>query len=224
MNPPVHAHQRRQRSFALRWVATMIAAVVLVAALPACRIGGPRNFNNDNDKLRAERLELQRRIETLEQDLESRLGEIATLRAQLDADRPSDFQGVNTPTLSQIKFGRYSGAIDSDGDGTDDMVRLYIEPRDQRNRLLPVAGKATVQLVDIPADGPAKTIAQKRYDPKELESTWRSTFLGSHFTLELELPSPLPTIDGQITAKVILIEATTAAQFETQMPLRIASK
>jgi len=179
---------------------------LLVAALllPGC---GRKSFKNANDELRAERQQLQQRVTELETQLEHRLGEIASLRARLDADA-AQLPGGEPPLLSTVKFDRYTGPVDTDGDGRDDVIRLYVRTLDQRGRMLPVAARAVVQMVRItPGTDPA-TYLERAWEPAEFDAAYRTGFTGTHYTLELPLDGAAP---NELTVKLTL----TAAAGET---------
>src|SRR5690606_12922015 len=133
------------RSKKLKRAALARAGALAVAALllVGCAHGG---FENENDRLRAVNLRLQRELDRVQQQLDLRTDELAAVRQQLETE-PMPVEGARPPQLSRIELDRYSGAVDVDGDGRDDVVRAYVRPLDGQGRFLPVSGKAVVQLV-----------------------------------------------------------------------------
>lgn len=194
----------------------MGAAMLCAGVLAGCQIG-PRNFLNENDRLREENLKLSREVEKLQAQLELRVGEIATLRQQSQAatTQPA-LEGAQPPVLAKLVIGRLSGPVDTDGDGRNDLIRVYLSPLDQQGRLLPTAGAAQLQAVAIPAEGEPFVVADRQYDAKAFDAAWRSNFTGSHYTLELPLPSQPPQGVSELTVKVTLTEATTGATLSVQ--------
>jgi hypothetical protein len=182
---------------------------------------GPKNFENENDKLRRANMELKREIEQMRDKLDRQSGRIQTLQSRLAG--PSQTQPLrDAPTLSQIKLGRYSGSIDNDGDGTDDTVRLYVRTLDQRGRMLPVAAKAKIQVVHIPEEGEPRRLASKNYNGKAFDEAYRSSFTGEHYTLEVKLPDSVPETVDEVTVKVTLEHLSSGATFSKQGTYRLS--
>ena len=178
-----------------------------VAVLPGC-IGGPKNFENENDRLRRENLDLRRQVTRLEESLQLRESEL-TAQRQRASDGVQPVEGATPPQLAAIRLDRYTAAVDTDGDGADDTVRAYVRPVDGRGRLLVVAARATVQVVAVREGQPPRTIAERSFSPDEWDAAYRSGFAGTHYTLELPLPTPLP--DGAIGPATIHVTVTDAA-------------
>lgn len=213
--PPRRVQRARMRT---------AAALCLLALLTGCGFGGPRNFENENDRLRAENLELQRQVETLETRLDHRLGEVKSLRHEL-ADRrrvPIDAE-VEVPRLASVKLGRYSGPIDDDDDGRDDAVVAYVRTLDQKGRFLPVAAEASLAVVVIDADeAVVDVLATADFDFEAFDAAFRSGLTGTHHTLRVPLPGsaarPLPE---EVTLRVELSPAGSDAEFTAQRAYRV---
>lgn len=208
---------------ALRRLALLLA---LLASLPGCRVmvAGERSVAEENDRLRESNLRLQRQVDELTQQVELRRGEAAALREQLvrEDDEPDPaLAGAESPVLSKLAIGRHSGAVDSDGDGRDDLIRIYLRPLDQRGRLLPVAGRATLRAVDLAGEGEPATVAERAYEPAQFDAAWRSGMTGTHYTLELALPETLPAGEHELTVRVALLEARSGARFSTQQVVTV---
>ncbi len=187
--------------------------IILTAALltlPACR--GPRNFTNENDRLREQNFVLQESVQSLEAALARKDAELTTVREQLDGARP--LPGIAAPRLTTVALDRYCGPVDTDGDGRDDVVRLYLKTLDQHGRTLPIEGKAEAKLVLL-GDGEDEptTLVGKRYDAEQLRAHYRSGFTGTHYTFELPLDTA-PTGSSTIAARVTLTDAATGVTHE----------
>ncbi|MCC6680104.1 MAG: hypothetical protein IT445_04285 [Phycisphaeraceae bacterium] len=179
----------------------LLSAIVLCSLLSGC---GPKNFKNDNDQLRAERLELQRRVAELEQQLQQRSGEIAALRA-VQTNGAESLPGAGAPVFSMIKLDRYTGPIDSDGNGRDDSLRLYVRTLDQLGRMMPVSARANVQMVELSEGQPPKLYQEKVFEPNDFDAAYRTGLTGTHYTLELSLPPEAP---AELTVKVTVTDLT----------------
>lgn len=175
------------------------SAMILCLLLTGC---GPRNFKNDNDQLRAERLELQRRVADLEQQLQQRSGELEAVRA---AQANGVALPAGTPVFSTIKLDRYTGPIDKDGDGRDDLLRLYIRTLDQRGRMMPVTARADVQMVQLIEGQPPKLYRETTFEPDDFDAAYRTSFTGTHYTLELPLDDEAP---ADLTVRVTITDIT----------------
>lgn len=199
-----------------RW-ASRVTLCCATTALTAC---GPKNFTNDNDRLRQDNLNLTRQVATLETQLNQRLGQIATLEAQLgNADRPD---GAERPIASGVEIDAYSGPVDVDRDGDDDLVRLYLLPTDQRGRMIPVGGTLTAALVHLPDEGEPRVLRTVSLDPAELDDAYRDGFTGPYYLVELDLADlsldASPT--DEITARVVL-EPLGGAPLRDQRSYRV---
>ena len=181
---------------------------------------GTKNFTNDNDRLRRENLELTRQVQALEQQLNNRLGQIETLRGQLNAaDTPA---GVDRPTASGLTIDNYSGPIDVDRDGDDDVIRLYLIPTDQHGRMIPVAGTLTASLLHLPDSGEPSVLHTQTLGPAELDDAYRDGFTGPYYRAEFDLTGltlPSPPAD-QITVRVVL-EPVGGGTLRSQQTYRV---
>ncbi len=191
----------------------LAAPCCLAFLLPGC--GGPKNFLNDNDQLRRENLELTRQVETLDAQLQNRLGQIQALQKKnSQGELPP---GADPPVVSGLKIDSYGGPIDTDRDGTDDLIRLYLLPTDQQGRMIPVAAALTAALVILPDQGEPQVIAQRSFTPAELDAAYRDGFTGPYYLCELPLPQPPPQ---EVTVRCVL-QPLGAATIRAQVQYRV---
>ena len=171
--------------------------------LPSC---GPKNFTNDNDRLRRENLELTRQIEALEVKLNDRLGQIETLQARLHHDEAPLPAGAERLVPSGIEIDSYSGPVDVDRDRIDDVVRLYLLPTDQHGRMIPVSGTLTATLVHLPDAGEPTVLRTLTFDPHQLDDAYRTGFTGPYYRAEFDLADlSLPAEPhDELTVRVVL--------------------
>lgn len=216
-----------QAPITLSGVARLALAAALIVAMTAplggCRMmfGGPRDFRNENDRLRRENMELRREVEQLSERLEARAGELEGLRRQLDRAEADPMPDAEVPTLSRLRMSRYSGGVDTTDDGVDDLIRVYLQPLDQLDRVMPVGGRAIVKAVTMPPDGEPRVLARREYAPAEFSRAWRSGFTGTHYTLELELPEDVPGDVAEVAVRVMFTQAQTGRELSTQQSFRI---
>jgi hypothetical protein len=222
MNTAIPAYPRRQAGggfgrFVFRL--TCVGVCASVVFLSGC---GARNFENINDELRAERMQLQREVNRLQQQLQLREDELRAARAQMD--QSPAIEGAEAPRLSRITADRLSGAIDRNGDGSDDAVRLYLRTLDGRGRFMPTSGRAIVQIVAIrPGEAP-RVLAEQTFDPATFDAAYRSGFTGTHYSLEVPLPDDLPSGRHEATARVTFTEGATGVEHDTQRPISITRR
>ena len=172
---------------------------------------GPKNFENENDRLRAENMKLTEQVSAL-------TARVDGLSKQLDARQKAAGvelpDGLHAPTCTSITIGRYTGRADD-----KDVVRVYLTTLDAQQRFVQTIGQATIQIVAIPADGNPVTVSQASYSPKQFDAAYRSGFMGTHYTLEAPLPTNVPEGVSQLTLKVTLKDVLTGLTLEAEKTL-----
>jgi hypothetical protein len=195
-----------------------VLLLLALFALPACkaRIGGESGVK---DKLRDENAQLREQVEQLQTRLQRREQQLEVMRQQVDGEA-GPVEGAQPPRVVGLTLDRYSGPVDTDGDGADDLLRLYVRPHDQDGRQLSAAGRATVQLARV-TEQDATVLAEAQFPPEQWQDAYRSSFMGTHYTLELPLPADLPRALEQATVKVTLHTADSGATVSVQQPYRL---
>jgi len=194
----------------------------LVCYLASGGCQGPHNYTNENDKLRRENLYLSTQVKKLENAVQLGQSQARVLEAR--ADRGQAIRGVeqsDIPQVAAIEFSRLSGAVDTDGDGRDDVIRVYVRPVDHLGRFLPAIGPAVVQAVAILPDREPEVLAHRKLSPKQFEASYRTGLTGSHFTLELPLPASWSGEVEQVTVKLTFTDAATGANHSHEQPMAI---
>lgn len=203
---------------------TVILLTLTACAVVGCtaRVGGDgRSLSQHNDELRQVNTELREQLDQTQQQITLLEGELSSHRqsAAFTGSAPaaaSESDGAVIPVLSGLKFARYSGPVDSDGDGADDRVRLYVRSVDQRGRLLVVAGSANVQVVQLRADAVPRVVADRTFGPQEFAEAYRSGLTGDHFTLEVPWSAQDLGDATQVTVRATLTQADTGVQVSEQ--------
>ena len=193
------------------------ACVASAAAfLCAC---GPGNFANTNDDLRRENLELRRSVDELSARLEREVRAQEVLLARQAGARGPLPEGARPPRLVKLTMDRYGSAVDADGDGRSDLVRLYVYPRDQQDRMLPAAGTLTARVLDLSAD-PPRVLGERTLDPAAFEAAYRDGFTGPYYRVEVPLAGLAGVPDdrrpAEVTARVELAPAVGGPPLTTQ--------
>lgn len=179
-------------------------AVVVTLLLVGCA-AGPSNVSRENDRLRQDNLELTRKVETLEREIEARVNQVSSLQKQIGRE-PKTVDGELLQVTS-IRFGRYSGALDKDKDGRDELLRIYLHTLDQRGRFMPVSGTAHLLAAHLQEGQPPKVVAEKTLSAQQLDAAYRSGITGTHYTLEAPLTGRL----DYVAVRVTFTDAATAA-------------
>lgn len=161
---------------------------------------GPRNFENDNDKLRRQVIDLTEQNAALSD-------RVAGLEARLQAEQTRRNaklpDGFVEPKMSRLRIHKYSGGVDTDGDGSDDAVRIYLQTLDDRGRFVQTIATADITVSAAPPGKPAVTLATKSFTPKEIDAAYRAGLTGTHYTLVVPLDTAPAGIDKlNIAAKV----------------------
>ncbi len=187
-----------------------LALLLLLAALPACTatVGGDgRSLGQHNDELRRSNQQLQQQVEETRR-------QIVRLEQELKAHRDPRRGGTGpadavAPTLVGVRFARYTGPIDTDGDGVDDTLRLYLRPLDQRGRMLVVGGTFNVQVTRLAADAPPQVLLDRTFAPDQVDRAYRTGLTGDHYAFELPLT---PDTLGDARQITVLVTVDAAGQ------------
>jgi hypothetical protein len=195
-----------------------IAVSLSVTACTATVGGDGRSVRQHNDDLRRANLELEREVEATRERLTGLEQALAAHRRAADGRTPEDprLDGAVTPVLAGLNFARYTGPVDTDGDGSDDAVRLYVRPVDQFGRMLVVGGIVNVQVLRVESEQPPRVVAERTFSPGELDGAYRTGLTGDHYTLEVALPGAGLGEAEAVTVLATLTEAGTGQRVERQ--------
>ena len=185
------------------------AALLLLLALPlgACRLGGSRSVEAENDRLRRETAEQRARLAALE-------GELRELRARLASSPAAGPAAPTLPVATSVEVGRFSGLLPASGQApTAPRLRVEFMPLDGRGRFVQIAAGAEIEILqasggtDTPAASSGAVLARVSLSPDEVREAYRSTFVGTFYEHVLDLPTPTPT--GPVTIRVTLHDGLT---------------
>lgn len=197
-------------------VVALLVAVTVIAA--GCRSG---NFANENDELR-------RRVHELEDqndDLRRRTGELESALAAATASRgagaPAGAAAAEVPMVAEIEIDRRSHVDESAGGGEPDLLRLYVTSQDGRGRFVQMAGTLSVNVARLPANAPAETVTRLDVDPGTLRDAYRSSFMGTHYTIEMPLPAHLA---GTLDVRVHYTDARTGSTLDAHRAITVRSE
>ena len=136
-----------------------LAAAALALAPGGCLTQGPRNYENENDALRATVLELRTQVEDLTAERDELLSKLRETEA-----KPLEPQALEAlPRVAGIRLDPLTGVDDDDTSPGMDRLIAYVEPFDGRRRFVQVAGS--------PPPSPTATTSPASTTPSRSRST-----------------------------------------------------
>jgi len=194
-----------------------LGVTLCLTTLVGCGVSA-HEMGRQNDELRRSQMELQREVDQLREQVRLRESEVRSLQKQVSGG-VTPVEGADVPTLAELRFARYSGPIDTNRDGVDDVVRLYLRPTDQHGRFLTVSGKAVIQVVAIRTGEAPLSLADVTIEPAEFDKAYRSGLTGTHYSLDAKLNQAPPVNTSAATAKVTFTVAATGVSHTAQTPI-----
>jgi len=157
---------------------------------PGCRIGGSSGVSAENDRLRAEVVDLSDRIKLLEgerDELKVKVAELAEARAMT---MPQEVLEA-LPRATTISIDGLSGFTPTDPSAPATGVVAYFTPKDGRGRFVQVAGtikvEALVAAAEIGAGSEPRLVGSVSLNPAQVRDAYRSGLLGTHYTVEFPM-------------------------------------
>ncbi len=196
--------------------------VPAAAALAAGCSSGPKNFENDNDALRRQVLQMDQEITSLR----AQRAELAAKLSELNRALNAQSSGLTNdalealPRCAELQIGALSGPVDSDSIPGLDAFDLYISPLDGLRRFTQITGSltATVSLLPTPDNNNSQSqpslLASASLGPAELRDAYRSSFMGTHYSLRLPLHQPNQPLPphGVLASTITFDDALTGAR------------
>ncbi len=195
----------------------MIMAAALCTAL-ATGCGSFKRVSSENDRLRARVMELQQQnldFTNRTAELEARL-----LRAVNNSDVAQDVRDA-TPHVATLSIDAISHVRDDNGDGRPDTLMLYVTPSDGLGRFVQMVGDLSVHTAMLPTDSDAVTIGRIRLGPRELRDAYRSTFLGTHYTITMPISVPDDSHPTGFTVKAEFLDGYDGRRVTDQRELSL---
>lgn len=195
--------------------------LVLASGCSSARVGGDESPDDVLHDLRRDRAALAQRLDQLEQDIARRLEQIDQLEREQAAGPVDGVNPVDLPRFVELKVGRFSGPLDTNDDGRDDVVRLYLETLDQHGRFLPVAGRGTAQVVILSVDQPPTVAGEMTVEPKTFDASYRSGLMGTHYRIDIPVEAPGERGLHTAAVKMAVMDAATGAVVECDASMRL---
>ena len=194
-----------------------IWCTALVAMVLTCSGCGNKSFLNENDDLRAEVQQLKDENAALSERLSTLERQIKIEQSQKGLTLP---EGVVRPVTVEIQVGSFSGGIDTDKDGKDDTVRIYLQTLDAKGRFILTVGSASISIVKIKSGEDALTVGKIKLNPKAFDQTYRSGLTGTHFTIVCPIQhQQIPDGTTELTARASFTDSLTGKTFEHEQTI-----
>lgn len=109
--------------------------------------------------------------------------QIAALQAS-SAASPSQASAPKV-RLERLTLGQTTGGYDIDGRPGDDALQVVIQPRDQDNNIVPIAGAATITALEIGKEGTKTSIGTWAVSQQQMAETWKNGLFTQGYALLL---------------------------------------
>jgi hypothetical protein len=201
-------------------IRTCAIACGFALVLGGCLSRGPRDFENENDHLRRQVVELKDSVRSLEaerDELAVKLSEAERVRAEA---MPADVLEA-LPRCAGIEIDRYSGLDHADESGQPDRLRIYVRPLDGRRRGIQIVGTITVEatlLSDRLGDEAAapRRLGTVTLGPAQVREAYRYDFIGLYYSVAVPLDEPAESLSGTLVVRAELLDAITGAVHRAQ--------
>lgn len=189
-----------------------VAVLTLWVALVACH-AGPRNYENENDRLRAQVLDLTDQVRTLNAQVDSLNTALAAAEQRQGVSLP---EGLHVPRATDLDVSSTSCIILEQGKPT---ARLYLRTLDARRRFVQTIAEVRLTITATRPGADPVTLATQSFDPHHFDAAYRQGLTGVHYTLLCPLQR-LPDPGESVTAAIALHDLQTGLTLQTQTPLR----
>ncbi len=180
--------------------ARAILVLLGAALLPGCS-ADPAKLAAENDRLRAELLDLRKQVDGLRRRSNELRADLGRFSADPEA-LPPEIR-ANTPHVAEITIGRLSHVRDEDNDGRPDTLVVYVKPVDGLGRAVQLVGHLSVNAALLPGDADAITIGRVQLDPAELRMAYRSAIMGAaHYTVTVPIELPADAREDKCLVRV----------------------
>jgi hypothetical protein len=189
-----------------RWRSLSVPPVVLLTVLVGCG----KKASRQNDLLRAQVMDLETQVQELTD--RNRELEASLAKAETRPGEPPEEVRAATPQVVRVEIDRLSHALDEDGDGRVEALQIYVKPADGMGRFVQLAGWLSVHAADLRAEADAETLGRVRLGPAEVREAYRTSFMGTHYSVTLPLTLPAERPEGPCTVRVIYEDGSSGRQ------------
>ncbi len=193
--------------------ALALVGLLVFAAVAGCRAKGEWS---ENDDLRSRIIELEGRLaDTTRERDEARAKLAEAERVRLTGGELAADAADALPRCAGIEIDRFSGVSGLD------RLDVYVRPIDGRGRFVQIVGTVNIRADVLPAPGSApdvqpRRIASTTVAPAELREAYRSTVLGTHYTIALAVDPAGITSGDRVALSVEFLDALTGQAFRAE--------
>ena len=159
---------------------------------------------------------LQLQNQQLLQETARQREEITELQQQLSVLRGFGSDRIKQlVTVDSVQLGRFTRSCDENKDGIDDVIKVYVIPKDAQHDTIKAAGRVTIELWDL-AEEPARLIARQQHGPADITQYWLTGPMANHYRFLFDLDPDNPPQHDNATLKVRFDDALLGRSFELQ--------
>lgn len=203
-------------------------ALVSLAFLSACSVGGNQSVSEANDRLRREKLGLESTIATLAGEKEELRVKLAESERARGSNLPAEVLDA-VPRCTGIAIDSLSGFDPTDPTKPATGATVYIQPHDSRGRFVPLVGTLRAAALVLPANLDVTKndqgaldramLAQSRVElsPTKLRDAYRSGLLGTAYAVEFKFDAPISDRTPKLLLRVEFIDALTGQTHRAEL-------
>lgn len=122
--------------------------------------------------------------------------------------------------VEKIQLGRYTGPVDTDDDGSQDGIKVFLRPLDREGHTIKAAGDVKIRLFDLAADPNENLIGEYNWTAEKIADQWSGSFMTYHFSFVCPWKSGPPR-HGEITVRVEFVDYLTGRNFAAQKVCKV---
>ena len=196
-----------------RWIEWMMIGIAVVL-LTGCRSENRRTWDNLVE-CRRNNDELSLRVNSLESEKVQLTEQLHTL-SKLDAAARLE----TLDTLEKIRIGKRTGFYDKKGDGTNDTLVVYLEPKDTAQDTIKAIGKVTIELWNLNVAEDKAKLGEWTLEPNQLHNSWGGNIFASYYRIKLPLKNA-PDKTKEYTLKITFTDYLTGKVLTDQKVLSV---
>jgi len=199
------------------------AALLLIGTALTAGCSSPGKVSAENDRLREENMDLAEKIAEVNRLIEEVSTKLDAAERRLRGEIPQLPEDARRPACTSIEIGAFSGGYDTDGDKSDDSVRVYLSTLDGRNRFVQTVATAKMTVAAVPPGKQAQTIGTANFTTKQFDEAYRSGVAGTHYTLNCAATA-VPDGLENVTVSVSVTDLLTGETHKTEKVVRWTAK
>ena len=180
-----------------KWMAECVLVSLAAVLLAGC--GGRQNqvLWDNIDALKKENTDLTMQVESLRKK-NDQLSEQTQRLSGLD----KTVRLSAMDTLDTIRIGKRSGLSDTDKDGVNETLMVYLEPLDTAQDYVKAIGTVTVELWNLNTDPAKAKLGEWTLQPADMHKLWGRNIFAGYYRLSLPAANILTGQEKELTVKV----------------------